>query len=264
MLILDQIKPFFSKTEQSFPENMIREYLQYLILDAIFSSKYGSKMKFIGGTCIRIIYNGQRFSEDLDFDNHGLTLGEFKALAQLVKAVLEREGFKVELKIVSKTAFRCIVKLPGLLYSYKLTSNEKSKLSIFINTTKSNLKSPTKTVIINKFGIYREIRTQPLNIILSQKILAFLERPRTKGRDIYDIVYLWPKTEPNFKYLKSNNKSLTNLSKLLKAMKTKLKSENLRDLAVDVKAFLPGKRQVQEVIMFDRWLEQLIKNQTTS
>lgn len=256
MLNLTEIRSFFSEKERSFPENMIREYLQYLILDAIFSSKYGSRMKFIGGTCIKIIYGGHRFSEDLDFDNDGFSLKEFNDLAKLVKQFLEKEGFAVELKVVSKGAFRCIIKLPGLLYGYGLETNKRKKLNIFIDTTHRSFKVPAKTMIINKFGVYREIRSQPIDIILSQKIIAFLKRPRTKGRDIYDIVYLWSKTKPNFEYLSAQKKSLIGMESLLTAMEEAIKDKNVKDLTVDVKAFLPNKKEIPEIKYFHSWLKQ--------
>ena len=256
MLTLDQIKSFFSQKEQSFQENVIREYLQYLILDAVFSSSFGSRMKFIGGTCIRILYGGDRFSQDLDFDNDGLSLKDFSKLTKLVKNSLEQEGFVVETKVVSRGAFRCVIKLPRLMYDYGLTTNKKQKMAIFIDTTHQQFKSTANTVIINKFGVYREIRTQPLDVILSQKITAFLGRTRTKGRDIYDIVYLWSKTEPNFKYLALHKKTIKDMGDLLTAMKKMIGDKKIKALLADVRPFLIDKKKILKVEMFDRWLEQ--------
>lgn len=257
MLTFEQIKSFFPKKEQSFQENIVREYLQYLILDAIFSSNFGARMKFIGGTCLRILYGGDRFSQDLDFDNDGLSLKDFRKLSKLVKTSLEQEGFMVEIKIVSKGAFRCVIKFPGLMFDYGLTTNKKQKMAIFIDTTHQTFKSVAKTVIINKFGVYREIRTQPLDILLSQKINAFLGRSRMKGRDIYDIVHLWPRTEPNFKYLASHQKTIKDINSLLNAMRKKLVGKEMKALLADVRPFLPDKKKILEVEMFDRWLEQI-------
>ncbi len=44
-----------------------REILQLLALDAIFSLPFSRKLLFQGGTCLRRVYNGTRYSEDLDF-----------------------------------------------------------------------------------------------------------------------------------------------------------------------------------------------------
>jgi|GEM_PF-6957673 len=39
---------------------------------------------FAGGTCRRIVHDNQRFSEDLDFDNTGITKADVDALSQLI------------------------------------------------------------------------------------------------------------------------------------------------------------------------------------
>jgi predicted nucleotidyltransferase component of viral defense system len=70
---------------------MLREYLQYKILATIFSHPLAQKLCFIGGTCLRIGYHSQRFSEDIDFDNRGLTPIEFETLTELVRKELINE-----------------------------------------------------------------------------------------------------------------------------------------------------------------------------
>ena len=50
MLELRQIESFFPEYLRGFKRNLLREYLQYKILDAIFSSRYGQKLAFMGGT----------------------------------------------------------------------------------------------------------------------------------------------------------------------------------------------------------------------
>jgi predicted nucleotidyltransferase component of viral defense system len=39
----------------------------------VFESKFASKLVFIGGIYLRIVHQNQRFSEDIDFDNFGLS-----------------------------------------------------------------------------------------------------------------------------------------------------------------------------------------------
>jgi hypothetical protein len=43
------------------------EVLQLLLPNALYSQKGSEKAIFQGGTALRWVYNGQRFSEDLDF-----------------------------------------------------------------------------------------------------------------------------------------------------------------------------------------------------
>jgi len=64
MLSLNQIKSFYPQSLQSFERFMIREYLQFKILEIIFETTYAAKLSFLGGTCLRIVHQNQRFSED--------------------------------------------------------------------------------------------------------------------------------------------------------------------------------------------------------
>ena len=67
MLELNEIKRFYPESLHSFDSFLLKEYLQYKILEIIFSGQFANKLCFIGGTNLRIIHENQRFSEDLDF-----------------------------------------------------------------------------------------------------------------------------------------------------------------------------------------------------
>ena len=127
MFSLTEIEKYFQSKEQVFKRNIFREYLQYKILQIIYDSAYGSKLYFLGGTCLRIVYNKQRFSEDLDFDNIGLSQDDFEEITQLVKKKLELEGAKVELKNVYKGAYRCYIELPEILFEKNFLVIKKKK-----------------------------------------------------------------------------------------------------------------------------------------
>ena len=54
MLDIDQIESFYPVQLRIFKKNLLREYLQYKILEIIFDSNFGEKLSFMGGTTIRI------------------------------------------------------------------------------------------------------------------------------------------------------------------------------------------------------------------
>src|SRR3989338_2186670 len=111
MMALSQIETFYPTQLRPFKKNLLREYLQYKILEIIFASPHGLKLSFLGGTALRIIYEQPRFSDDLDFDNFGLAEAEFADLGRAVGQGLEREGLTVEIKQTMKGAYRCNIKL---------------------------------------------------------------------------------------------------------------------------------------------------------
>ena len=48
-------------------KNLVTEQLQRVLLHALNSSQMKNKLVFLGGTNLRIVYQLDRFSEDLDF-----------------------------------------------------------------------------------------------------------------------------------------------------------------------------------------------------
>src|SRR5215469_1152916 len=100
MLSLTEIQKNYPENLQGFRNFILREYLQHKILQFIFDSPYMELIAFLGGTCLRIVHGNSRFSEDLDFDNFGLTEQTFGKIADYVGDRLSREGYKVEMKTV--------------------------------------------------------------------------------------------------------------------------------------------------------------------
>src|SRR3989304_1399426 len=48
---------------------LLKEVLQAYVLDFIYNHPRYRRLNFYGGTCLHVIYNLNRLSEDLDFDN---------------------------------------------------------------------------------------------------------------------------------------------------------------------------------------------------
>src|SRR5210317_1172789 len=109
MLSLEEIKPYYPESLHDFERFIIREYLQYKILEIIFESPFENQLAFLGGTCLRIVYNSTRFSEDLDFDNFNLSEDNFKDVTMLVKKELEKMGYNIEIRNVNKGAYHCYI-----------------------------------------------------------------------------------------------------------------------------------------------------------
>ena len=130
MLSLEQIRSYYPEPLMGFERYMLREYLQYKILEILFDSPYSNQLVFMGGTALRIIYGNERFSEDLDFDNFGLTEENFIDISNIIKNKLELEGYFLEIRNVFKGAFHCLLRFPKLLQDYKLTGHTEEKLFI--------------------------------------------------------------------------------------------------------------------------------------
>jgi predicted nucleotidyltransferase component of viral defense system len=213
-------------------------------------------LSFLGGTALRIIYNNSRFSEDLDFNNFGLSKKQFVSLADEVKNGLESQGYKVEIKNVFKGACRSYIKIPGLLFDNKMSNMQDEKILIQIDTAPHFFDYTRELKIINKFDVFTQVYATPLDILLSQKIYAALNRPRAKGRDFFDIVFLFPQTEPNYEYLKKKIGIKDGLG-LKQTLISKTANFDFNKLAKDVEPFLINADDVKKVRMFIPYIKSL-------
>lgn len=255
MFSLTEIEKYFPPKEQVFKRNIFREYLQYKILQIIYDSSYGSKLYFLGGTCLRIVHNNQRFSEDLDFDNINLSENDFEAITQIVKKNLELEGVKVELKNVFKGAYRCYIRIPEILFENKLSGFKEEKILIQLDTEPQHFEYEPDKEIINKFDVFTQILTTPPDIILSQKIYAIFNRKTFKGRDFFDVVFLFSKHEPNYKYL-TQKLGIDSQQMLKEKLLKKCSTVPFSKLTDDVKAFLINIKDVKKITLFEEYIKK--------
>jgi len=256
MIQIQYIKSFYPIKEQVFEQAILKEYLQYQILNIIFSSKYAQYLSFLGWTAIRLIYNSNRFSEDLDFDCFWLNENDFDELSKIIKYEMEKFWFEVEIKNVYKWAFRCYIKLPKLLKDLWLSIYDDEKILVQLDTVKQEYIYESDKKILDKFDVYKLINVCPLDIILSKKIHALIDRKRIKWRDFFDIVYLYKLTKPNFPYLNAKT-WIDNEVKLKEKLLEFTNNLNLYEFADDVKPFLINPDEVNRVITFKDFINSL-------
>lgn len=202
MLSITEIENHYPNELKPFKRFLLREYLQYKILEILFNSPFADKLCFLGGTCLRIVHNQQRFSEDLDFDNFNLSDDEFTAISVFIASELRKEGYEIEFKNVFKGAFHCYIKFPKLLFNEGLSGYENEKILIQLDTESQQFDFTPEKHILNKFDVFTAINTTPKEILLAQKFYTVINRKRNKGRDFFDIVFLLGKgILPNYDYL---------------------------------------------------------------
>jgi len=250
MIDIDQLTKEYPPYLQGFKLSILREYLQYKILLAIFKSSLANKLCFLGGTALRIVYGNQRFSEDLDFDNFNLTTDEFITLSQEVKKSLEIEGYEIEIKNIFKEVFRCYIKIPKLLKDQNLSNLKDEKIVIQIDTTPQNFKFKADSFLLDKFDVFGNILVVPVSLLLSQKISAFLNRKTVKGRDIFDISFLLQKeVKPDLNYTSQKLKLIDNKD-IVEALINKVNTLDLKKIASDVIPFLFNSDEAERIYNF--------------
>lgn len=256
MLNLEQIQQNYAENLRPFKKNILREYLQYKILEIIFNSEFAHKLSFLGGTALRMMHGNNRFSEDLDFDNLGLSEKEFVALSEKIKTDLEKQGMEVETVNTAKNAYRCKIKLPKILFTNELSAIEGEKIIIQIDTAPHDFSYEPEKKILNKFDVFTSVFVTPADIILSQKIYAALNRKRAKGKDFYDIVFLLSFVKPNYDYLKAKV-SISSAEELKNRLLFLAEEYNFKELAKDVEPFLFEPSDSRKVEMFLEFIGQV-------
>lgn len=256
MISIEQISTFYPPSQQLMRRNILREYLQYKILGIIFRHELSARLSFLGGTALRLLHGNPRFSEDIDFDHVGLTDKEFLTIGKEVKKNLELEGYSVELDMVTTKALRCKLRFPKLLYDQELSPLESEKILIQLDTAAHGYSYNSESTILAKFDVFSVIRTTPMPILLSQKLYAVFNRPRTLGRDFFDITYLLALgVIPDYGYLKLKLGIESELA-LREHMEKKLGSLDFELLRKDLEPFVFDSHELSRVSGFKNYFAQ--------
>lgn len=179
------------------------ELLQLILLDNLYAQSGSERIIFQGGTALRWVYGGMRFSEDLDFvtdlrreDIEKILAGTFRktqsaCIAQFGPGQSEHMS-KIARKQATKVFFiyrpqaqreRIAVKLE---FEFLRPSHEPQFQKYILRDLPlvAGLITEGKLIIPYSSSI---ILAETPEEILSDKIRALYERKYIKGRDIYDI-----------------------------------------------------------------------------
>ncbi len=230
--------------------NIIREYLQVLILKAIYQSKYGSSLSFMGGTCLRICHDLKRYSEDLDFTLDNKTPKySFQELNQAVITFLENTDFEVETKISEdKTVQKSFIRVGKILHLFGISGLKSHKihvkLEVDINPVKI-LPTEIETFFVTKFNEMFPILKHSDNTLFAGKLCAVFNREYVKGRDFYDLLwYLNRKEKINLSYLNNAMKQagikmkFKDANEVIDKLRTKIATVSIEDIMKDLSRFL--------------------------
>ncbi len=249
MLEIEQIASFYPENLRPFRRNLLREYLQFKILETIYDSGFGRNLVFMGGSAIHIVHGNTRFSEDLDFDNRGLEESAFDSLIAAIKTSLTRMGYRLEYRNVCRNAFRSYLKFSDLLFESKISAYKHEKLNIRIDTEPQKFEYIPDKFILSKFDVFQRISVVPSGILLAQKIYCLFSRSRGLGRDFFDSVFLFGKTKPNMDYLREKM-GIKNSRELKRRLIKKCESINFIRLAKDIEPFVYDHRETKRVSDF--------------
>lgn len=237
-------------------ENAIREIAQEVILGGLSRAGFFKHAAFQGGTCLRIIYGMERFSEDLDFvlvqpkqdfdlNNYLESLNEeFKAYGfdfgwqdrKEIKSVVQKQWIKDNslVKLLNFKHFK-----PG-----KDARNVRIKIGVDTHPPEGS----EFEIKYHDFPFAYEIAVQDMKSLFAGKSHALLCRSYVKGRDWYDFLWYVSRNTPmNYKLLSAamdqqgpweGKGVVVDREWYLKTMKKKIEEMEFDKARDDVKNFI--------------------------
>lgn len=191
--------------------NALKEICQEIALAGLARSDFFKIAGFQGGTCLRILHNLRRFSEDLDFIMI-VPVRQFNWLSYLNAINEEYATFGLHLSVQDKSTADATVKKAflkedsfGKVLNLKYQRSRSDKQTIVIKL-EIDTNPPIGSSFSNHFLNYPypfSITTQDLPSLFAGKCHALLCRSYAKGRDWFDLLwYLQKKISVNHTFFK--------------------------------------------------------------
>lgn len=223
--VFDLMLKKYSPQDNHQKENAVKEIIQEIVLSGLSRGGFFDKAVFYGGTCLRILYGLDRFSEDLDFalikkdasfklENYFPSIKKELLSYGLDMEVIKKEKSKGESDIQS-----AFVKGNTEILLLSFFPNDESINHIIKNQTikikfEIDIDNPIGGVVVTKYRLLPspyELKVFDEATLFAGKIHAILCRDyknRIKGRDYYDYLFYCGKETPiNLTYLENKLKN---------------------------------------------------------
>jgi predicted nucleotidyltransferase component of viral defense system len=148
-----------------FKRNLLKEYLQVVVLDFIYSHPAYSQLLFYGGSALAHCFDLQRLSEDLDFIDETKKINVSKLAKDLEDYFLERTDLSVKTTVQK---FRIYLKFP-ILHDLGVTTREETDI-LFL-----------KVEVYSEFGFCESYKTD-IRPVFKYNSSRHLIRPRSWRR----------------------------------------------------------------------------------
>lgn len=253
--IFSQMLSAYDLTTEQKKRNATFEVNQQIILAGLYNGGFFNEAAFYGGTCLRIFYGLQRFSEDMDFSL--LTPNERFDFTQYFQPIIDQfalVGRDVEIKKKDKKSF-------GKVESAFLKDNT-DVFDVTFQTEKSiKIKIEVDTQPPMKFNTEQKLLLLPesfmtrcftLPDLFAGKMHALVYRAwmnRVKGRDWYDFEWYVRHNIPlDFTHLHEraiefNHEDITKDS-FLEKLNERLATADINQVKADVLPFIRNPKEM--------------------
>ena len=266
MTLFDQMVGEMKKNPNVSKENVLHEVMQQIALAGLSRGGFFEKAAFYGGTCLHLLHDMRRFSEDMDFSLLEPDLGfRFEDYFPAVVEEFKMAGKDVEIKMKHKGQPSAIesafLKESSDVFDIGFTTEKRLKVKVEVDIDPP----PKFSTEMKLLELPRKcwVRSYDLPGLYAGKVSAALFRKwknRVKGRDWYDVTwYIQNRVELDLAHLIERAKEseptadISTREKLLAAFDARIDTIDFENAKQDVLLYLKDPKEV------DIWSREFFK-----
>ncbi len=257
MTTFDSMVAEFRRKNAADERNAIHEVMQQIALAGLARGGFFQKAAFYGGTCLRLLHDMRRFSEDMDFsllepDRNFRFEDYFPAVVEEFKLA----GKDVEIKMKHKGQPSAIesefLKESSDVFDIGFTTEKRQKVKIEVDIDPPP-KFSTEMCVLNEPRSCI-VRAYTLPDLFAGKVSAALFRKwkrRIKGRDWYDVAwYIAMRVPLDLAHLVERAKEsapeadVSTPEKVIAAFNARIDSIDFENARVDVEPYVMDKAEL--------------------
>lgn len=237
---------------------VLREYLQIILLKALYTMPEGRKFCFTGGTYLRLVYGTKRFSEDLDFNGKKIEKKDLEFVAGKLAAEAEKSGMKALVEfshrdnlLIADLSFPQVEKEYGITAKYG-----KAGIVIKLDMNRPKWKINPETNVVSGYGITTPVVCTQKGALFADKIDALIKKDR--ARHLFDIIFMLSEKFPVDAAVVKSLGLKGNPFDLILERVNGLSEKQLKDYADQLKPFLFDERDTSLILNVKAILPGLI------
>ena len=239
--------------------NATHEVMQQITLSGLCRGGFFDRAAFYGGTCLRIFYGLERFSQDLDFsllqaDKNFVLESYFESIIAEFKALGKEVVVQKKVKSAQKNVESAFLKEHTEIYNLQFTAEKRIKIKIEVDTLPPSGFSTEFKLLLLPFSFMT--RCYSLPDLFAGKMHAFLFRNwqnRVKGRDWYDFEwYVRNNIALNFNHLQKRTEQINALNEKMftfdifkEMLKERIRRTNIDMVKNEVRPFLKNHQEME-------------------
>jgi predicted nucleotidyltransferase component of viral defense system len=243
---------------------LLKEALQAYVIDFLYNHPHYRRLNFYGGTCLHVVFNLNRLSEDLDFDNSG-NLDLSPLADELVGMFQNALGYNETVAKSQRSAqgiLRVTLKFP-LLKDLGLSAYPNESLHLKVEISHHEQVAEIQHTPVFYHGRSFVPAHFSLETMMAGKMIACLERSFQrgregafiKGRDFYDLLWFMQQgILPLENKLSQDGGRTYSAHSAMLALKEKVRGIRVSDLAVDLLPMFESRTFIES------WLESFHAN----